>query len=258
MSAFIAALPMYDWPEVRAETNAQWTLLRDALHRRGVDAPEALTRENAPEGGLDLATLWRHPALLFAQTCWGPMRQGLADHVQVIGQPDYSAFEGGQGALYSSAVVMRRDEAPPSGPPAGGLEGGVRASADGSAVLPLDRLRGKRFAFNSADSMSGILALTDDLEAIGESIGIFSGRIESGGHRASIVAVAEGRADVAAIDCRSWAMARRFEPAAKQVAVVGWTARRKGLPYVCARALPPETVAALRAAVAETAMLASP
>ncbi|MGN6537639.1 MAG: phosphate ABC transporter substrate-binding protein, partial [Mesorhizobium sp.] len=40
MSRFIAALPMYDWPEVRAEVDAQWARLRDALRRRGVDAPD--------------------------------------------------------------------------------------------------------------------------------------------------------------------------------------------------------------------------
>jgi ABC-type phosphate/phosphonate transport system substrate-binding protein len=86
--------------------------------------------------------------------------------------------------------------------------------------------------------MSGIIALTRDLAAMGESLDIFSERIESGGHRNSIVAVAEGRADVATIDCRSWALARRFELAAGGVQVVGWTARRKGLPYITARGSP--------------------
>ncbi|MBD9446543.1 hypothetical protein [Rhizobium sp. RHZ01] len=40
----IAALPMYDWPEVRAETDAQWEQLRDELLFRGIDAPERLAR----------------------------------------------------------------------------------------------------------------------------------------------------------------------------------------------------------------------
>ena len=198
MSDFIAALPMYDWPEVRAEVDAQWRRLRDALRRRGIDAPEALTRPDASVQGGDLPALWRHPALLFAQTCWGPMGQGLADHVQVIGQPDYSGCEGGEGALYSSAVVMRGQE-------------GVRTPADGRPLIPVDLLRGKRFAFNSTDSMSGFLALTEDLEDMGEGLSLFSGRIVSGGHRASVRAVAERRADVAAVDCRSWATARRHE-----------------------------------------------
>jgi ABC-type phosphate/phosphonate transport system substrate-binding protein len=99
-------------------------------------------------------------------------------------------------------------------------------------------LRGARFAYNGPDSMSGILALTRDLAALGESLDMFADRVETGAHRASVVAVAQGRADACAIDCRTWDLVRRFEPAAVKVEVVGWTGRRKGLPYVASRAAP--------------------
>jgi ABC-type phosphate/phosphonate transport system substrate-binding protein len=245
MTGFVAALPMYDWPELRAETDAQWARLRDALRRRGIDAPTALTRENTLSGILDLVALWRDPSLLFAQTCWGPMGLGLSEHVQVLGQPDYSDCVGGCGEFYSSAVVMR------------GAEGDVEAPSDGRAVLPLDLLRGQRLAFNSEDSMSGILALAYDLEELGGSLTLFCKRIETGGHRASLQSVAGGRAAVAAVDCRSWALFRRLEPGVSgTLRVVGWTARRKGLPYICAQAMPPETVSALREVLASAGMLA--
>ena len=65
--------------------------------------------------------------------------------------------------------------------------------------------------------------------------------------------MAEGGADIAAIDCESWALAQRFEPAARNVAVVGWTARRKGLPYITARTTPEKTLKALREALAALA-----
>ena len=251
MSELIAALPMYDWPEVRDEVDAQWAGLRDAFRQNGIDAPQAIVRRNGdlppvpggihdaegkliapdpatlPPNELDYHQLWLHPALLLAQTCWGPMELGLSKQVRVVGQPSYDAYEGGQGELYSSALVMRTGEGPQ-----------VRSPADGKALLPLDLMRGKRFTFNSLDSMSGIIALTRDLQAAGESLDIFSSRSESGGHRGSIVAVAEGKADIAAIDCESWALAQCFEPAARKVAVVGWTARRKGLPYITARTTP--------------------
>ncbi len=100
--------------------------------------------------------------------------------------------------------------------------------------------------------MSGYLALEQDLAALGESLALFSGRVETGGHRASVVAVAQGRADVAAIDCRSWALAQRFEPAARALAVVGWTARRKGLPFITAKATPPAVVAELKKVLASS------
>ncbi|ADV12513.1 phosphate/phosphite/phosphonate ABC transporter substrate-binding protein [Mesorhizobium ciceri] len=263
MSELVAALPMYDWPEMRDEVDAQWVLLRDAFRQKGIDAPEAIVRRNGdlppvpggirdaagaliapdpatlPPDELDFHRLWLHPLLLFAQTCWGPMELGLSRHVQVVGQPSYDAYEGGQGELYSSALVMRIGEGPE-----------VRSPADGSALIPLDLIRGKRFTFNSLDSMSGIIALTRDLRAADEGLDIFSSRSESGGHRASIVAIAEGWADVAAIDCESWALAQRFEPAARKVAIVGWTGRRKGLPFITARATPEKTVRAMREALA--------
>lgn len=262
MSELVAALPMYDWPEGRGEVDAQWAGLRDAFRQRGIDAPSTIVRRNGelpavpggirdaegkliapdpatlPPDKLDFHKLWLHPALLFAQTCWGPMELGLSRHVQVVGQPSYDAYEGGQGELYSSALVMRTGEGPE-----------VRSPADGRALLPLDLIRGKRFTFNSLDSMSGIIAPTRDLEAAGESLDIFSSRNESGGHRGSIVTVAEGRADIAAIDCESWALAQRFETAARKVVIVGWTARRKGLPFITARTTPEKTIKAMREAL---------
>ncbi len=243
-----AALPMYDWPEMRAATDAEWAGIRDALIAQGFSPAPELVRRNGdlppvpggirdaaghviapdpstlPPDGLDLHALWRHPKLVFAQTCWGPMEQGLAAHVAVIGQPDYSDCEGGTGHLYSSAVVARGERSLP-------------APADGRPMLPVERLRGASFACNSPDSMSGLLALSRDLEAAGESFSIFAARIETGGHRASLRAVAGGEADIAAIDCRSWQLARRFEPAARDLCVVGWTARRPGLPFIRAAGL---------------------
>ncbi|MDX8523932.1 PhnD/SsuA/transferrin family substrate-binding protein [Mesorhizobium sp. MSK_1335] len=263
MSEFVAALPMYDWPEARGEVDAQWVRLRDAFRQRGIDAPEAVARSNrelpAVPGGIldgaggliapdpatlppdefDFHQLWLSPAMLFGQTCWGPMELGLARHVQVIAQPNYDAFEGGQGELYSSALIMPADNEPP-----------VASPHDGKPIIPIDLLRGRRFTFNNPDSMSGLIGLTRDLEAMGESLDIFASRSESGGHRSSIVAIAEGRADIAAIDCESWALAQRFEPAAQGVKVVGWTARRKGLPYITARTTLASIVAAMRDAVA--------
>lgn len=249
---------MYDWPEARDQTDAEWERFRAFFLRAGIDAPERLTRRNAdlppvrggirdgegrviapdpemlPPDELDLHTLWRHPKLLLAQTCWGPMENGLAEHVTVVGQPSYNGIEGGEGIFYSSAIVMRGDGS------------SVPSPADGRALIPLDLIRGKRLAYNGTDSMSGIIGLTRDLEAIGEGLAIFSERIETGSHRGSIRAVAEGRADVCAIDSRSWKLAQRHELAAAAVAPVGWTARRKGLPMITSIRMPDEVIAQLK------------
>lgn len=260
--SLIASLPMYDWPETRAETDAQWATLRDVLRSEGIDAPGALTRRNGelppvpggikdasgavvapdpstlPADEFDMHTMWRHPALLFAQTCWGPMELGLRDDVRVIGQPDYSDCEGGDGAFYSSVILASQRGDAEIAPP-----------ADGVALLPIDMMRGARFAFNGPDSMSGIIALTRDLEAAGEGLDLFSARLETGSHRASIAAVARGEADLCAIDCRTWQLARRLEKSASQVGAVGWTARRRGLPYICSRTVSAGSVTTIREAL---------
>jgi len=258
----VAALSMYDWPEVRGEVDAEWVQLRDELRSSGIEAPESLARAHSdlplvpggirdaagkviasdparlPPEELDPHELWLHPALLFAQTCWGPMELGVSDHVQVVGQPKYDGFEGGQGELYSSAIIIRAGETPSVQPP-----------LDGSAIIPLELLRGRRFTFNDPHSMSGLLGLTRDLEVMNQTLDLFAERSRSGGHRASIIAVAAGTADVATIDCRSLALAQRFEPAAREVRVVGWTRRRKGLPFITSRHTPQEVVAVMREAV---------
>lgn len=255
--AMIAALPMYDWPEVRHETDAEWNALRIRLSGIIDDLPLQLIRTNSemppvpggilsgggdvlapdpvdlPPDELDFHTLWRHPDLVLAQTCWGPMELGLDEHVQVIGQPDYSEFEGGQGEFYRSAILMRAES----------VSQNVPVPADANANFDPQQLKGKRFAFNGTDSMSGYIALRRDLAASSalaneaEFEQFWTEMMVSGGHRQSVVAVADGRADVATIDCRTLDLCRRFEPATSDLRVAGWTAQRLGLPYIAAPGL---------------------
>lgn len=248
---WIAALPMYDWPEVRDKTDALWASLRRRFLDHGVDAPEHLVRRNGDmppvPGGIrgadgeaiaadpatldpnafDLAVLWRHPDLLISDTCWGPMEFGLKDHVQVIGQSDYHGIEGGTGEFYSSAIIARK----------GDSEVEIGPSSAGKAILPLDFFRQKTLAFNEPRSLSGYLSLKRDLEALGESFDVFAGLVETGAHRASVAAITIGEADIAAIDCKSWMLAQRYDPAAQGLRVIGWTSRRKGLPFIRAKGI---------------------
>lgn len=247
---WIAALPMYDWPEVRSDVDRTWEAMRARFVASDIDAPQHLVRRNAEmppvPGGIrgadgtiiapdpatldpdafDLDVLWRHPALLISATCWGPMELGLQDHVQLIGQSRYDDVAGGSGIFYSSAIIARKEDG-----------ASVVAPETGEPVLPLSSFRGKKLAFNEHRSMSGHLALKRDLEAMGESLDLFSELVETGAHRASVQAVAHGKADFAAIDCRSWMLAEKHEPAASDLNVVGWTGRRKGLPFIRAKTI---------------------
>lgn len=221
----LACLPMYDWPEERSRVDALWSEIRA---RSVGNLPTSLVR---PADEDALMALWRDPALVLGQTCWGPLSLGLLPGLQILAQPDYSDVEGGQGPYYRSAVI--------------GRTGAARPVPQGMAAdLPEGLLSGRVLAMNARHSLSGWLALAGDL---GADPGTLAAQvIETGGHRASIRAVAEGRADLAAVDCRSWALARRHEPCATGLVVLGWTALRLGLPYVTGPRTAPDLVARLR------------
>lgn len=226
-----AALPMYDWPEIMAETDAWWGRFRDALDG-SLDLPDHLTR---PDSEQDLKALWRNPGLIFAQTCWGPLKDGLEDSITILAQPDYSNVLGGRGPCYRSALVARKGDAC-----------SVPDTLD--ANLPLDPMAGQRFAFNSRGSLSGYQALGEDIaKHTNRSLeALFGDLVVADSHRGAVIAVADGRADFAAIDCRSWSLAMQHEPLSTQLHVVGWTAERLGLPYICAKNIDSGTVDILR------------
>ena len=221
----LASLPMYDWPESRDETAATWAQIRAAV--------AGLPDLSAPDWAA-IDAYWRNPDLVFSQCCWGPLSLGLIDWLKPLAQPDYSAFLGGRGPMYRSALIARA---------------GLACPVPDTPCAALPDLRGRRFALNGRDSLSGFLSVQADLGA--DPCDIAADCVVTGGHRASVVAVAEGRADIAAIDCRSWDLARRFEPAARDLVVVGWTAERPGLPYVTSRATDPALAAALQSQLRE-------
>ena len=159
------------------------------------------------------------------------LRARVPAHVRVLAQPDYSDVQGGRGTMYRSAVVARAGAAASPPPKAA------------RAALPA--LSG-RLAYNERGSLSGWIALAQDA---GDPADWASGLVETGSHRESIRAVAEGRADLAAIDCRTWALALQHEPCARGLVVIGWTAERPGLPFITARGTDPALALALRAAL---------
>ena len=223
----VAALPMYDWPEVRWATDALWSDVAARLRRAGIAAPDALDRERNP------GDIWRDPGLVLSQTCAWPFVTRLHGTVQLVGTPVYDV-PGCAGGLYSSFLVAAAD-------------------APGDSVAAF---RGQRFAFNSRESLSGYVALRQAMrsEELPEDDVVW---IETGGHRDSIRLVAAGDADLAAIDAVCWALAERHEPdAVARLRVVNRTPLRPGLPLVTAAATDRSVVASMRTAIAES--IASP
>ena len=195
---------MYDFPEVRAATDALWRAVAAALESAGLaDVPKRLSRE-------DEDAVWRSGDLLLSQTCGYPLTHRLAGVVETVATPSYSA-EGCHGAEYCSLVVVSEDH------PAADLES----------------LRGSVCAYNRRDSHSGYNALRAALAPLAGGAAFFARAVESGAHAHSIAMVADGRADVCAVDCVSHALLARHRPRALDgTRVLCATERAPGLPYV--------------------------
>ncbi len=202
-AAPLAALPMNDWPEVRPHWDALWSAIAARLREAGVPAPEALTRD------LGLMEGWLSPALVLGQTCGLPYVRHLRGRVTLLGTPDF-AVPGCPPGWYDSAVVVRADDP----------REGARAFA------------GATLAVNGADSQSGAQAMMHHVRDLPAPH--FGRVVTTGAHEASARAVAEGRADIAAIDHTTWRLIAAYRPFASGLRVMETTAPTLGLPFVAA------------------------
>lgn len=194
----IAFLGMYDRPETAEANDMLWQAVRQNLGQ----GPEHLSRE------IDPWSAWQSPDLMLAQTCGCPFRTRLYGEVQLVGTPDYGLPDCPPG-YYCSVFVARE--------------------ADGPARLgDFDR---QRFAYNEALSQSGwaapLIHMQDGNMLPGDLV-------ETGGHRASAQAVAEGRADFAALDLLSWQLMQEYDDFAQDLYVVERTQPTPGLPFITA------------------------
>lgn len=216
----VAGLPMYDWPEVDWATDALWSALAERLRAAGFEAPANLDRSLAPDD------LWRHPRLLFGQTCGYPYATILRDAVAYVATPAYGA-DGCVGAAYSSMIVVRADE------PAQTLAG----------------MGGYVAAVNGPTSLSGCLALRLAIAEHGP--GAMPARVRlSGSHRNSLRLVGAREADFCAIDAVCWALAHRHEAAlVSGLRVLARTPPAPALPFICSAACAPQQLEQIRAAL---------
>ena len=199
-----STLPMYDWPETRPNVDRLWQAIREALTDEGIDAPTGVQRPD------DLYEAWADDTLLVGQTCGFPLVEAL-DGVVVLGAFD-SRLPDTPPGWYHSAIVVGAD----------------------SDISDVGSLRGATVAVNGADSQSGHAVWRHELGARGLTGSFFGDVVLSGGHRHSIEAVAEGRADVAAIDAVSMVLAERHEPATAGVRILTRTDPTPGLPLITA------------------------
>ena len=238
---WVASLPMYDFPELRAAHDEFWGALAGRLGASGLkDVPRALTR------GVSLGEVWGNDRLLFGQGCEYPLAKAFGDRVRVVAHPVYSAA-GCDGARYRSAIIVRAasddtaaggrgtasasrgDGARPAHIPIADEQASGDANVDGQSRAPaagvlargdddvdaavaLAGLRGRRCVINELDSNSGMNLLRAAVAPLAEGGRFFGSVVVSGSHLRSVEMVASGEADVASIDCVSFAHFQRLYP----------------------------------------------
>ena len=207
----IASLGMYDFGSAQAANDRLWRLVRDGLRGRGVSAPDSLTR-----GEHAYWDAWQSPELLLSQTCGYPFRARLHGSVTYVGTPDYGV-EGCAPGHYRSVFVARGDDARQS----------------------LADFDGARFAYNEGLSQSGWAAPQTHAAKLGLRL---PPTVQTGAHRLSAEAVAEGRADIAALDAVTFALMQDALPVASRLKVVGMTDPTPGLPYITAQSRDPQPI----------------
>lgn len=207
----IAWLGMYDVPALTEPHDRYWQAIRARLGR----GPARLTRTG------DVWDIWQSADLLVAQTCGLPYRARLHDRVQLLGTPDYG-LEGCPPGHYNSVLVVRRDN---------------------PADVATD-LAGGTFAYNEPLSQSGWAA---PVAHFGGQLP-FARTLQTGAHAASAAAVADGRADIAALDALTWLLLQEHDPFAANLRVLERTVPTPTLPYITA---PGQDAPAIATAIAD-------
>jgi len=191
---------MYERPENAAAHDRFWSLIRARLGK----GPKRLSRPCCGAGW----SVWESPDLFLGQTCGLPYRTRLHGKVRLVGTLDHGLPHCPAGHYYSVIVVPRA-----------------------RAQEMLGDVRSLRLAFNARISQSGWAAPVAWLQARGL---VVSSTHETGSHRLSARAVAQGCADVAGLDALSWALMQRFDDVTDDLAVIAHTPPTPGLPCITA------------------------
>jgi ABC-type phosphate/phosphonate transport system substrate-binding protein len=222
---WVAALPMYN---VTPALAGDWRALLDRVRRHmqpWLDARGDTLELVDPKTSLN--EFWLRDDVLLSQTCGYPLVHALERRVQLVTTPVF-AVDGCAGGDYRSVLVARK----------------------AAGVTSLDACRGLRAAYNNDDSNSGMNLLRHAVAVLADGRAFFASVIETGGHLASLHALLDDRADVAAIDCVSFAFVLEHLPQlGRGVVEIGITASSPGLPLIASKRVPPEGIDALAIAL---------
>jgi len=219
-----ASFPMYDFEEVRGAHEVLWNSVARKLERAGVKrVPAALDRSRS------VHDLWTDPGLLLSQCCGADLVGRYAGALALVATPIYNA-PGCDGCLYSSVVLV----------------------AEESPAAEVEDLRNTVCVVNYPESHSGANALRALVAPLSRRGRFFSRIVTSGSHPASVAAVARGEADIAAIDCVTYACLERYRPSLLQgTRRLCYTDRAPGIPFVTRAGSGPDRIRKLQDALRE-------
>jgi ABC-type phosphate/phosphonate transport system substrate-binding protein len=215
---WLAALPMYN---VAPALAADWRTLLERVRERLADWLRARgdTLEIV-EPGPDLTAFWLRDDVLLSQTCGYPLVHALANRVRLVGAPDFDV-PGCENGAYRSVIVV-----------------GAHVAA-----RSIEDCRDLRAAYNDDDSNSGMNLFRHAVAPFAHDGRFFASATKTGAHLASLRAIAESRADIAAIDCVTFAFAQSHIPELTAGArVLGVTASASALPFIASMRAPQETI----------------
>jgi ABC-type phosphate/phosphonate transport system substrate-binding protein len=159
------------------------------------------------------------PELWFGHTCGYPLMTRLRQQVAPFCVPLFDV-PGTDGRLYSSRII-------------------VAADSDIESVI---NSRGRVAAMNNLDSNSGMNVLRNAVAQVHEGSEFFARVLTTGGHLHSLQAVAEGTADIAAIDCVTYQLIEDFLPElCAGLRIIADSVKTCGLPLVMSHARLAET-----------------
>ncbi len=218
-----ASLPMYDFPEARAATDAWWAGLSRHLASSGVASiPNSLLRRD------DLIEQWTDPALLISQTCGYLLAGDLRSALQPVATPHYTV-PGCRGPDYASVILVRESH----------------------PATELEDLRGSIAVYSRLYSHAGYNALRAIIAPLAGGRPFFSNVIGSGSHIDSIGLLAAGAGDIATVCSVIYAFVARWRPEVLAgTRAFGYTPLAPAPPYVAPVGATRQRIAQLRFAFA--------
>ena len=216
---------MYDFPEVRHATEALWQGMTRHFRREGVaQIPLQLVHDR------HLNSLWSDDRLFFSQSCGYDIVHRYKNRLQVLATPWFAA-PGCSDGNYASTIVV----------------------PENSPYRNVVDMFGTVVVVNGPESHSGMNALFALVAPYSRDGKFFSEVRISGSHAASLAALKKGAANVAAVDCMTYELLRRYRPTAIDgTRPLGLTYAAPAPPYVTRSIVSTEAVARMKNALLAT------